>query len=360
MKITFVVSQYNRISGGNRALFEYSNRLKDRGHEVSWYVIAKPARWYRVDHWKRIITKKITKLPPDAIDWLENKVPINLLSYNDVSLIPDSDILMATAWQTADFINQFRNRKGKKFYFVQHHESLWAREKTRAQKTYYMPLKKLVISSWLKEILRKQYNQEAEVLVTPVNKNVFYFEEPIQDKSSRVCILHHDYDWKGFRDAIEAVKILRLKNYEIEPVVFGEKLRDPSLLYETAGFNFEYHYRPTGDTLRRLYASCGVYLCPSWYEGLGMPSMEAMACGAALVTTDTGGSWDYAADGDTALVSPPKQPEQLANNLARVLDDEALRTKLAENGFQKIGEFSWDANTLRLESLFKESLAETD
>ena len=59
MKITFVVSQYNRISGGNRALFEYSNRLKDRGHEVSWYVIAKPARWYRVDHWKRIITKKI-------------------------------------------------------------------------------------------------------------------------------------------------------------------------------------------------------------------------------------------------------------------------------------------------------------
>ena len=298
--------------------------------------------------------------PPDAIDWLENKVPINLLSYNDASLIPDSDILMATAWQTADFINQFRNRKGKKFYFVQHHESLWTREKTRAQKTYYMPFKKLVISSWLKEILRKQYNQEAEVLVTPVNKNLFYFEEPSQDKSSRVCILHHDYDWKGFRDAIEAVKILRSRNYEIEPVVFGEKLRHPSSLFEAAGFNFEYHYRPTGNTLRRLYASCGVYLCPSWYEGLGMPSMEAMACGAALVTTDTGGSWDYAADGDTALVSPPKQPEQLANNLARILNDEALRTKLAERGFQKIGEFSWDANTLRLENLFKESLAETD
>ena len=88
--------------------------------------------------------------------------------------------------------------------------------------------------------------------------------------------------------------------------------------------------------------------------------MEAMACGAALVTTDTGGSWDYAADGDTALVSPPKQPEQLANNIARILNDEALRAKLAESGLQKIGEFSWDTNTLRLENLFKESLAETD
>ena len=265
---------------------------------------------------------------------------------------------MATAWQTADFINRSPNRKEKKFYFVQHHESLWAREKTRAQKTYYMPFKKLVISTWLKEILQDQYNQEAEVLVTPVNKNVFYFEESSQEKACRVCILHHDYDWKGFRDAMEAVKILQSQNYKIEPVVFGEKLRDPSPLYETAGFNFEYHYRPTGETLRRLYASCGIYLCPSWHEGLGMPSMEAMACGAALVTTDTGGSWDYASDGETALVSPPKQPKELANNLARVLSNEGLRTQLAENGFQKVGAFSWEANTLRLENLFKESLAE--
>ena len=115
MKITFVVSQYKRISGGNRALLEYSNRLQDRGHEVSWYVIAKPARWYRVDHWKRIITKKVTNLPAETIDWFENKVPINLLSYNDTNLIPGSDILMATAWQTADFVNQMQNRREKNF-----------------------------------------------------------------------------------------------------------------------------------------------------------------------------------------------------------------------------------------------------
>ena len=88
--------------------------------------------------------------------------------------------------------------------------------------------------------------------------------------------------------------------------------------------------------------------------------MEAMAFGAALVTTDTGGSWDYASDGETALVSPPKQPKQLADNLARILTDEALRIKLAENGFQKIEQFSWDVNTSRIENLFKESLAETD
>ena len=359
MKITFITSQYNRISGGNRALFEYANRLQAMGNEVGWYVLAKPARWYRIDHWQRIINKKVVLLPPETIDWMENKVPINVLSYNDEGSIPDSDILLATAWQTADFANRFATSKGRIFYFIQHHESLWTREKNKAQKTYYMPFEKLVISTWLKEILRDNYNQQAEVLITPVNENSFYREGVNQDNASRVCFLHHDYDWKGYKDAIEAVKIIRLRNFKIDPVVFGEKLEDPSPLYEDAGFKFEYHYRPTGETLRRIYASCGIYLCASCYEGLGMPSMEAMACGAALVTTDTGGSWDYTVDGKTALVSQPRQPEQLADNLTRVLNDEVLRNRLAENGCQKIGEFSWEDNSLRLEKLFKESLVES-
>ena len=358
MRITFIVGQYNRISGGNRALFEYANRLQAMGNEVNWYVLAKPARWYRIDHWQRIINKKVALLPPETIDWLENRVPIRVLSYNDVRLIPDSDILLATAWQTADFGNHCPDVKGRKFYFVQHHESLWAREKNKAQKTYHMPFKKLVISTWLKEILLEKYQQEAEVLITPVNENTFYREEIDLDNTSRVCFLHHDYDWKGYKDAMKAVKIIRSHNCKIDPVVFGEKLEDPSPLYEDAGFKFEYHYRPTGETLRRIYASCGTYLCASWYEGLGMPSMEAMACGTVLVTTDTGGSRDYAVDGKTALVSQSRHPEQLANNLARVLSDEVLRNGLVENGCQKIREFSWEANSLRLEKLFKESLVE--
>jgi L-malate glycosyltransferase len=359
MKITFILSQYDRISGGNRILFEYANRLQGMGHEVGLYVIAKPARWYRIDHWKRIIRKEITRISPESIDWMENRIPINVLSCNDERVIPDSDILFATAWQTADFANRLSDRKGKKYYFVQHHESLWTREKDKAQKTYYMPLKKLVVSTWLKDILQEKYQQDAEVFINPINKNLFYCEEVEPGNSSRVCILHHDYDWKGFKDAMEAVKILRARDIKVEPVVFGEKLQDPSSLYEDAGFSFEYHYRPIGETLRELYGSCSIYLCASWYEGSGLPAMEAMACGATLVTTDTGGSRDYALHEETALVSPPKQPRQLAENLARVLSDDVLRNKLFKKGSQKIGEFSWETNSLRLENLFYGSLNES-
>ena len=76
MKITFLASQYARISGGNRALFEYANRLKKMGHSVRWFVLARPARWYRMDHWSRIFNKKVSVLAPDVIDWMDNKIPI--------------------------------------------------------------------------------------------------------------------------------------------------------------------------------------------------------------------------------------------------------------------------------------------
>ena len=360
MKITFILNQYRRISGGNRALFEYANRLKKRGHLVRWFVLAKPIKLYRLDHLHRIFKRKVAVLSPDVIDWLDNKIPIEILSVNDASLIPDADILVATAWQTAEFSASLPLSKGEKFYFIQHHESLWAKDKSKAQKTYYLPLRKMVISTWLKEIIKADYNQDAEALITPVNETIFYKEKNKEQINYRVCTMHHDYDWKGYRDGIKAVKKVRAENCKIELVVFGEKVEDPTPLYNEAGFKFEYHYRPTGETLRKIYSSCGTFLCSSWYEGLGMPAMEAMMCGAALVTTDTGGSRDYALNEETALVSTPKKPDRLAKNLIRVLTDNSLRVGLAEMGYQKIKNFSWDANCEHLIKCFEDSLNKKD
>ncbi len=103
LKISIILGQYDRISGGNRALFEYANRLHETGHNVNLYILARPSRWYRIDYWKRILNKTVAKIPPKEIDWMDNKTPINILSYNSAKLIPDSDILLATAWQTAEF-----------------------------------------------------------------------------------------------------------------------------------------------------------------------------------------------------------------------------------------------------------------
>ena len=143
MKITFLASQYSRISGGNRALLEYANRLKKMGYLVRWLVFAKPARWYRIDHWARIFNKKVTVLDPDVIDWLDNQIPIEILSVNDESLIPESDILLATAWQTADFSAPLPESKGLKFYLSSITKACGLEKKVRRRKHIICLLKKL-------------------------------------------------------------------------------------------------------------------------------------------------------------------------------------------------------------------------
>jgi glycosyltransferase involved in cell wall biosynthesis len=352
MKITFLLPHV-RLSGGVRALLEYANRLDQMGHDVRILLSAEPIKWYRLDKKLRSLGKKPTDLNPKSIDWFDNRVPITRFPCNNTAFVPPADVLIATAWQTAEFAAKLPESAGKNFYFIQHYESLWTRDKERAEETYRLPFQKIVISSWLKQILADNYQQEASLLVTPVDKNLFFTKEKTWNTPQRVCLLHHDYDWKGYKEGIAAIKKVRSENRKIELVVFGEKLKDPGELFKQAGFEFEYHYRPTGNQVARIFSSCDIYICPSWHEGLGMPAMEAMASGCAVVTTDTGGSRDYAIDRETALVSAPKDVEGLANNLTTVLDDQQLKVRLAKNGQKKIMEFDWDKNCQRLIDLFK-------
>ena len=356
MKISFMVNQYARISGGNRLLFEYANRLKKEGQEVRWFVLAKHIKWYRLDKVIMACVQGMTIIPPEVIDWVDNTIPIEILPANHPKYIPDADILVSTAWQTAEFVAKLSAVKGVPFYFILHYESLWARYKSRAVKTYDLPMKKLVISSWLKGMLKEKHGQTADVIVTPVNQDMFFCEEKKWNSTRRICMLHHDYNWKGYEDGIKAVKEVITQGHDLELVVFGEKLKDPQPLFDSAGFDFEYHYRPTRERLRKIYCSCDIFLCSSWYEGLGMPAMEAMACRCSLVTTDTGGCLDYAIDEQTALVSAPRDVTGLSRNLIRLLEDEALLKSLSEDGYRKINEFNWEENCDRLICLFSENL----
>jgi glycosyltransferase involved in cell wall biosynthesis len=356
MNISFMVNQYARISGGNRALFEFANRLKNEGHEVRWFVLAQSIKWYRFD--KKIIAsmRRVVAIAPETIDWIDNTIPIEILPTNHHQYIPKADIVVATAWQTADFAAELPKEKGTLFYFILHYESLWTRYKKRASKTYDLPCKKIVCSGWIKNKLEEKHRQDADILVIPVDQKVFYCDLKKWNSTRRVCMLHHDYDWKGYEDGIEAIKKVVSQGHNIQLVVFGEKSEDPQSLFDAAGFDFEYHYRPARDRLRKIYTSCDIFLCSSWYEGLGLTAMEAMACRCSLVTTDTGGCREYAIDGQTALVSAPRNISGLSQNLIRLLQDEVLLKSLSENGCRKIKEFSWEESCNQLVALFNKGI----
>jgi glycosyltransferase involved in cell wall biosynthesis len=285
--------------------------------------------------------------------WIEFAADIKYVPSYDEKYIPDADIVVATAWQTATYVNEYSLNKGKKLYLIMHYETLYHayNNEEKAYETYKYPLKKIVISSWLKKIMKRKFNSAAELIVTPVDFNQFYPTSNKYNNNKTICMLHHTYDWKGISDGIQAFETAKKKYPNIQLVMFGAHEKNINI-------DCEYYFRATGDKLRKIYNSCDIFLCPSWREGLGMPSMEAMACKCALVTTDNGGCRDYAIHEKTALISPPKDPKQLAENLMRLLDDEELLKKIAQNGYEHITTFTWDKAVDKMEKVFLKSLQE--
>jgi glycosyltransferase involved in cell wall biosynthesis len=156
-----------------------------------------------------------------------------------------------------------------------------------------------------------------------LDRSVFAPGPVSSTRPPRVSVMTHSLDWKGLADAMEALSLVRAARKDVEVVLFGTE--------PVAGVG-SFIASPTRPQVASLLRSSAVHIVSSWEEGFGLTGAEAIACGAALATTDTKGSRDYAIDGHTALVSPPRDPEALARNVLALLDDADLRARLVAAG----------------------------
>jgi glycosyltransferase involved in cell wall biosynthesis len=97
-------------------------------------------------------------------------------------------------------------------------------------------------------------------------------------------------------------------------------------------------YVPEAD-LPALYSGALCFAYPSFYEGFGLPPLEAMSCGAPVLTGNLTSLPEVV--GDAALTVDPFDTEALADALGRLIDDDALRSDLRERGMKRARDFDW-------------------
>jgi len=91
--------------------------------------------------------------------------------------------------------------------------------------------------------------------------------------------------------------------------------------------------------LRCFYNKAEVFVFPSFYEGFGFPIIEAFCCGTPVVTSNVSSCPEIAQD--AALMADPYDPDDIAEAVAKVINDHELRRTLREKGFKRAGDFSF-------------------
>ena len=166
-------------------------------------------------------------------------------------------------------------------------------------------------------------------------------------------MMYGELPLKGGADGLKALDLAKEKFPLLEAVLFGTGPRPNGLAKWIA-----YYRNPPQDFLvQNIYNSCSIYLCPSWLEGWALPPAEAMSCGCALVSTDIGWVHDYAKQGQTALLSEPRNYQALVMNLLRLLEDDSLRAEVAHNGYALVQQFTWEKSAGALEQKLMDVVA---
>jgi glycosyltransferase involved in cell wall biosynthesis len=111
--------------------------------------------------------------------------------------------------------------------------------------------------------------------------------------------------------------------------------------------------RPSASDLCKRLNETAIFLVASLYEGWGLPGAEAMACGAALITSRNGGCEAYARHEQNALLFAPGNVEELTEAISRLIENRQLREALAVEGHRTVQQFSWPQSCARFTSVLE-------
>jgi glycosyltransferase involved in cell wall biosynthesis len=337
LKIAFVLPAYSAAPvGGFKVVYQFSNDLAARGHEVT---VVHPLSWKppgsRLEAWKLgREARRLRRDPRGLAPWMEidPRVSMQVVTEPTPAALPAVDALVATSWHTAELVADTAGSRG--IYLVQGFET-WLGQEERVKATWRLPLRKVVISRWLEEIATEMGEGERTVYVPlGLPAGMWGVDSPLERRPVRVGVTFSPY--KLSEQLIEALNLARSRVPDLAVAAFGTARR-----ISTLPDWIDYRQQLTPSELRDLYNSCSIFLQANHTEGWGLPAAEAMSCGCALVTNDTGGSREYARDGVTARVVA-LDPVALGEAVAALARDEGRRLELARAGLERVGELTWD------------------
>lgn len=215
----------------------------------------------------------------------------------------------------------------------------------------------IAISRTCAEELNTFYGIDNAVVITNgVDTN---FLTPAKSKKQSLLVLYVGAltTEKGLPDLIRAATYVRRDYPDIKFILAGRGRMERNIKSLVHRLNLADSFFFAGyverHQLREYYQQAAVLVLPSYHEGLPTVLLEAMACGIPSVATNVAGNSEVVVHGETGFLTPPKNPEKLAEAILRLLGDEKRRKTMGANARKRAEEhYDWGIITNKIEKIY--------
>jgi glycosyltransferase involved in cell wall biosynthesis len=337
MRMIFVAPSTRHPSGGVAVIYEMATAMATRGHDV---------HLYHVNFFDGTVSTM------DELRWFAFPPALthHFLpgGFRDLVSMPSGDVIFGFP-----FDRQMAPESPLPVVLVQGWKMLADEIERHA---YEAPCPKICVAGWLVEVGRDLGVPATELIHVPIgiHHDTYRLTRPLAERPLRLSFCYSAHPQKDPQLAIDVIREVKRTVPGAEVVAFGAQPPEHSL---PPWITFV-RQPPAEQLVDEVYNTSRVFLCTSEVEGFGLTNVEAMACGAALVTTDNGGSRDYAFHGETALVGRHGDVPALCEHVVTLLEDDERRVAMATAGRERVRGFDWGRTADLLEGFLERYVAD--
>lgn len=327
LHITYVMNHV-RVCGGSKIIFEHTNHLVERGHEVTI-----------VCHFPKP-------------DWIEVKAKYIQVAFQDdiTKGIPkNTDIIICTV--ADQLIECYLSKIAPVVHFEQGDIYIYEFEKCDFatqeywKKTFSIPVPILAVSQGLANALYKNFRRKAQILHNALDDRFFY-PRLINETHAVPRILFvgsEQAEFKGIKDIFSALDIVKEQGLLFEAVWVTPT---PPVI----NFQGTLVVNPPQNELGEIYRSCDIYVSGSYYESFPLPPLEAMSCGCAVISTENVGVVEYGVHETNCLLTKIGDPQSIADEIIELIRNKEKTKQLVVAGYETAAQFKWENIIKNLES----------
>ena len=219
---------------------------------------------------------------------------------------------------------------------------------------------RIAVSAAARHFIDRYFPGDYKVIPNGVDVERFQRAVPLtrwKDGTRNILFVGRFEPRKGVLELLRAYRILRKAGHEDTRLLLvggGPQEREARRYVATRRLvGVEFLGRVSDDERNQLFRTADVYVTPATgRESFGIVLLEAMAAGAPIVASDIHGYKGVVRRGREALLVPPKDPEELAAAIGRLLTDRELAAAMSEAGPRRAEEFSWPRVTAKVDDYY--------